>query len=121
MASVNTTTGEVLLSQISDNRFFVRTLHKLNMLEPSYILIVSSSCPPNPKSHLYSHIEEHMAGTKIVPFDRRHWSEMEGLHYIDSYAFREDAEAIKVALKGSFYATCALSAVSKSLSIFIKC
>ncbi|KAF6823373.1 DNA mismatch repair protein msh4 [Colletotrichum plurivorum] len=110
MASVNTTTGEVLLSQISDNRFFVRTLHKLHILEPSYILIVSSSCPPNHKSRLYNHIEEHMAGTKIVPFDRRHWSEMEGLHHIDAYAFREDAEAIKVALKGSFYATCALAA-----------
>ncbi|TDZ13869.1 MutS protein-like protein 4 [Colletotrichum orbiculare MAFF 240422] len=115
LASINTTTGEVILSQISDNRFFVRTLHMLQILEPSRILIVSTSCPPNPKSRLYSHIEEHMVGTKTTPMDRKYWSEIEGLSRIDTYAFREDAESVKVALKGSFYATCSFSAAMSYL------
>ncbi|KAL0938419.1 DNA mismatch repair protein [Colletotrichum truncatum] len=110
MASINSSTGEVILSQISDSKFFTRTIHKLQILEPSIILIVASSCPPNPKSRLYSHVEENMPGIKIAPFDRRYWSEMEGIDRIDACAFREDAAAIKVALNGSYYATCSFAA-----------
>lgn len=117
-AFFNVDTGEAILSQISDNRFFVRTLHKLQIMEPSHLLIVSSCCPPNPKSRLYSHIEEHMPDTKIIPFDRRHWSEVEGLDRIQTLAFREDAEAVKVAIEGSFFATCSFSAVSCCLPKF---
>ncbi|KAK2049085.1 muts domain V [Colletotrichum somersetense] len=113
VAFFNVDTGEAILSQISDNRFFVRTLHKLRIMEPSHLLIVSSCCPPNPKSRLYSHIEEHMPDSKIIPFDRKHWSEMEGLNYIQNLAFREDAEAVKVAIGGSFFATCSFSAAMK--------
>ncbi|KAK1542451.1 MutS domain V [Colletotrichum paranaense] len=107
----NVETGEAILSQISDNRFFVRTLHKLQIMEPTHLLIVSSCCPPNPKSRLYSHIEEHMPDTKITSLDRKYWSEMDGLNRIQTFAFREDAEAVKVAIEGSFYATCSFAAV----------
>ncbi|KAK1468033.1 MutS domain V [Colletotrichum cuscutae] len=107
----NVDTGEAILSQISDNRFFVRTLHKLQIMEPTHLLIVSSCCPPNPKSRLYSHIEEHMPDTKITSLDRKYWSEMDGLNRIQTFAFREDAEAVKVAIEGSFYATCSFAAV----------
>lgn len=117
VAFFNVDTGEAILSQISDNRFFVRTLHKLQLLRPSHLLIVSSCCPPNPKSRLYSHIEEHVPDAKIIPFDRKHWSEMDGLEYIETFAFREDAEAVKVAIEGSFYATCSFSAVFDLLHI----
>ncbi|KAI8228953.1 MutS protein-like protein 4 [Colletotrichum sp. SAR 10_96] len=110
MASINVATGEVILSQISDSRFFTRTIHELQIMEPHVVLIVSTACPPNPKSRLYSHIEENMPGTKIAPVDRRCWSELEGMHRVNTCAFREDAESIKVALEGSFYATCSFAA-----------
>ncbi|KAK1488841.1 MutS domain V [Colletotrichum abscissum] len=111
----NVDTGEAILSQISDNRFFVRTLHKLQIMEPTHLLIVSSCCPPNPKSRLYSHIEEHMPDTKITSLDRKYWSEMDGLNRIQTFAFREDAEAVKVAIEGSFYATCSFAAAMSFL------
>ncbi|KAF5513258.1 MutS protein-like protein 4 [Colletotrichum fructicola] len=110
MASINVATGEVILSQISDSRFFTRTIHELQIMEPHVVLIVSTACPPNPKSRLYSHIEENMPGIKIAPVDRRCWSELEGMHRVNTCAFREDAESIKVALEGSFYATCSFAA-----------
>uniref|UniRef100_L2GDC7 DNA mismatch repair protein MSH3 n=1 Tax=Colletotrichum fructicola (strain Nara gc5) TaxID=1213859 RepID=L2GDC7_COLFN len=110
MASINVATGEVILSQISDSRFFTRTIHELQIMEPHVVLIVSTACPPNPKSRLYSHIKENMPGTKIAPVDRRCWSELEGMHRVNTCAFREDAESIKVALEGSFYATCSFAA-----------
>ncbi|OHW91873.1 MutS domain V protein, partial [Colletotrichum incanum] len=117
VAFLNVDTGEAILSQISDNRFFVRTLHKLQIMEPSHLLIVSSCCPPNPKSRLYSHVEEHMPDVKIIPFDRKYWSEVEGLDRIQTLAFREDAEAIKVAIGGSFFATCSFSAAMNFIEV----
>lgn len=52
-----------------------------------------------------------MPDTKITSLDRKYWSEMDGLNRIQTFAFRDDAEAAKVAIEGSFYATCSFAAV----------
>lgn len=113
VAFVNISTGEVILSKISDSQFYVKTIHKLEILEPAQMLLISSVCPPHPKSTLYDLIEEHLSDTRIIPFDRKHWSEADGLEYIRKLAFHEDAEAVKVAIQGNYYTTCALAAVSR--------
>lgn len=112
IAFVNVSTGEAVLSQICDNQSYVKTTHKLTVFEPSRILIVSTSCPPNQKSSLCATIEEELPGVPIVALDRRYWSETAGLEFIQSLAFKEDIEAIKVSIEGNFYATCSFSAVS---------
>lgn len=112
VALVNVSTGEAVLSQICDNQSYVKTTHKLAVFEPSRILIVSTSCPPNPKSSLYATIEEELPGVPIVPLSRTYWSETAGLEFIQALAFKEDVEAVKVAIEGNFYATCSFSAVS---------
>ncbi|CRJ87808.1 hypothetical protein BN1723_001466 [Verticillium longisporum] len=117
VAFVNIATGEAILSQISDSQFYVKTLHKLNMLEPSHILMVPSACAPNPSSYLYYMIEQHVASAKIVPWHRKFWSESAGLDYISEYALQGDAEAIQVAIQGNFFTTCAFSAVMKHLEV----
>lgn len=111
IAFVNVSTGEAVLSQICDNQSYVKTTHKLTVFEPSRILIVSTACPPNPKSSLCATIEEELPGVPIVALDRKYWSETSGLEFIQTLAFREDVEAIKVAIEGNFYATCSFSAV----------
>ena len=55
-------------------------------------------------------------GPELVPVDRRYWSEAAGLEYIQNLAFKEDAEAVKVAIEGNFYATCSFAAVSLLLT-----
>lgn len=111
IALVNVSTGEAVLSQICDNQSYVKTTHKLTVFEPSRILIVSTACPPNQKSSLCATIEEELPGVPIVALDRRYWSETAGLEFIQALAFKEDVEAIKVAIEGNFYATCSFSAV----------
>lgn len=111
LAFINVSTGEAVLSQICDNQSYVKTTHKLTVFEPSRVLIVSTACPPSPKSCLYSTLEEELPGVPIVPLDRRYWSETAGLEFIQSLAFREDIQAIKVAIEGNFYAICSFSAV----------
>ncbi|KAJ0120584.1 MutS domain V [Diaporthe amygdali] len=117
MAFINVSTGEAVLSQICDNQSYVKTTHKLTVFEPSRILIVSTACPPNHKSSLYATIEEELPGVPIVPLDRRYWSETAGLEFIQALAFKEDVDAIKVAIEGNFYATCSFSAVMKYLEL----
>jgi DNA mismatch repair protein MSH4 len=112
LAFINVSTGEAILSQICDSQFYVKTIHKLQVFAPFRILLVSTACPPNPKSMLYSLIEEHIPNSKLIGITRRYWSETGGLEIVQTTAFREDAEAVKVAIQGNFYATCSLSAVS---------
>lgn len=109
---IHTSTGEVVLSQISDNQFYVRTIHKLQMHEPSRIIMLATSCPPYPPSTLYSLIDEHVPQSRLVPMDRKSWSEASGLELLQNLASKEDAESIKVAIEGNFYITCSLAAVS---------
>lgn len=111
IAFVNVSTGEAVLSQICDNQSYVKTTHKLTVFEPSRILIVSTACPPNQKSSLCATVEEELPGVPIVALDRKYWSETAGLEFIQALAFKEDVEAIKVAIQGNFYATCSFSAV----------
>lgn len=111
LAFVNISTGEAVLSQICDNQFYVRTLNKLEVFEPTEILLVSGSDQPNAKSKMYQIIEGNITGSKLVLADRKYWSESAGLEYIQQLAFMEDVEAISVAVEGNYFATCCLSAV----------
>ncbi|KAL2072725.1 hypothetical protein VTL71DRAFT_12068 [Oculimacula yallundae] len=113
IAFVNLTTGEAVLSQICDTQFYVRTLNKLHVFDPTEILIVSTSGPPNPKSKMYSVVEENIVGAQIVTVDRKYWSEAAGLEYIQDLAFAEDVGAIKVAIEGNYFATCCFAAALK--------
>ncbi|PQE03983.1 dna mismatch repair msh4 protein [Rutstroemia sp. NJR-2017a BVV2] len=117
LAFVNISTGEAVLSQICDNQFYVKTLHKLQVFEPTQILIVSTAGPPNPKSNMYRIVEEYILGARIVTVDRRYWSETAGLDYIQQLAFKEDLEAIKVAIGGNYFSTCCFSAALKYIDM----
>ncbi|TVY13982.1 MutS protein-like, partial [Lachnellula arida] len=117
LAFVNISTGEAVLSQICDNQFYAKTLNKLHVFEPTEILIVSTAGPPNPKSTMYKIVEENIIGAKMVLVDRRYWSETSGLEFISQLAFAEDVEAIKVAIGGSYFATCCFAATLKYIEL----
>lgn len=112
VAFVNISTGEANLTQICDTQFYVKTLHQVMVYNPCRILLVSTSFPPNPLSTLNSMLAQTYQHIDRVPLDRKYWSEQHGLEYLQTLAFRDEVEAIKVAIEGNFYATCAFSAVS---------
>jgi DNA mismatch repair protein MSH4 len=118
LAFVNVSTGEAVLSQICDNQFYVRACHKIQVFEPTEILIVSTSVPPNQKSKIYNVLEEEIPSSRIISLDRKYWSETAGLEYIQQLAFIEDVEAIKVAIGGNYFATCCLAAVGGRIPLF---
>lgn len=116
LAFVNLTTTEAVLCQICDSQTYVRTMHKLLVYAPSEILIMSTAT--NPKSKLYSIIEENLdaLGSRVVLLDRRYWAENTGLDYIQNLSFVEDIEAIKVSIGGNFFAVCCIAAVGQRLT-----
>lgn len=115
LAFVNLNTGEAVLCQICDSQTYVRTIHKLKVYGPSEILIVATAA--SPKSKLFSIIEENLEdiGSKLTLLDRRYWAETTGFEYIQSLAFKEDVEAIKVSVAGNYYAVCCIAAVRRVL------
>ncbi|TQS37015.1 hypothetical protein Golomagni_02527 [Golovinomyces magnicellulatus] len=117
LAFVSITNGEAVLSQICDNQFYVRSLNKLEAFGPTDILIVSTHGPPNPKSKMYSVIEENIPWARLITIDRKYWSETAGLDYIQKLAFHGDVEAINVAVAGNYFATCCFAAALKYIDL----
>ena len=111
LAFVNLDSGEAALSQICDNQTYVRTLAKLAVYCPFQILIMSTAA--NPKSKLFSTVEDHLEAlnSNITLLDRRYWAESTGFDYIHQLAFTEDVEAIKLAIGTNYFAVCCIAAV----------
>ncbi|KAI0013156.1 DNA mismatch repair protein-like protein MutS [Xylariaceae sp. FL0662B] len=118
LAFINITTNEAVLSQICDSQFYVKTAHKMHVYGPSTILLVNTAFPPNPKSNLLTVLEEELRGTPIHPLDRKYWSETAGFEFIQTLVFREDHEAIRVAIQGNYYATCSFAAAIKYVELY---
>lgn len=116
LAFVNLSTTEAVLCQISDNQTYVKTLHKLSCLEPTEVLVMITAAQP--KSKLYSFIEGNLPHIRITLIDRKYWAETTGMDYIQQLAFKQDLEAIKVAVEGNYYAICCIAAVGSDLASF---
>ncbi|MCJ1286596.1 MutS protein msh4 [Xylographa opegraphella] len=116
LAFVNISTTEATLCQIVDNQTYVKTIHKLQVLNPSAILLPTTAVNPS-KSKLYSIIEATLPNLPITTLDRKYWGETNGAQYIQQLAFREDVEAIKVAVGGNFFATCCFAASLKYIEL----
>ena len=113
LAFVNLSTTEAVLCQISDNQTYVKTIHKLSCFEPTEVLIMMTAAQP--KSKLYSVIEGNLPHIRISPIDRKYWAEITGIEYIQYLAFKQDLEALKVAIDGNYYAICCIAAVGSAL------
>ncbi|PFH62227.1 hypothetical protein XA68_14506 [Ophiocordyceps unilateralis] len=115
VAFVNASLGEVILSQICDNQSYVKTIHKIQMLTPSRIIFMSSACPPQKSSTLFSLVQELVPEARCDAFDRSAWSEHSGIDYINRLACPPDVEPVKVALHGKYYSICSFAAAMKYL------
>ncbi|TXC11022.1 hypothetical protein FocTR4_00006308 [Fusarium oxysporum f. sp. cubense] len=111
IAFVNVSLGEAVISQICDNQSYVKTIHKIQLSAPSRILFMTTACPPNNPSTLFSLIQDLIPETQIDAMERSAWSETEGLEYIHNLAFKDDIKPLKVATQGKFYAISSLAAL----------
>lgn len=108
IAFVNLSTSEAVISQVCDNAFYTKTINKIQVFEPSQILIMSTQTT----SKMASMVEDNCDCSNLIIADRKYWTESAGIDYIDKLAFKEDIEALKFSIGGNYYATCCLGAVS---------
>ncbi|EMT60828.1 MutS protein like protein 4 [Fusarium odoratissimum] len=85
----------------------------IQLSAPSRILFMTTACPPNNPSTLFSLIQDLIPETQIDAMERSAWSETEGLEYIHNLAFKDDIKPLKVATQGKFYAISSLAAAMK--------
>jgi len=112
LAFVNLDTCEVILCEICDSQTYVRTMHKLHVLGPSEILIITTAAEP--KSKLFAIIEESLLDldSTITLLDRKFWAETSGWEYINQLAFPDDLDTIKISIAEKYFTVCCIAAVS---------
>ncbi|KAG6040892.1 hypothetical protein E4U41_006740 [Claviceps citrina] len=113
VALVNISLGDATLSQICDNQSYVKTIHKLQMANPSRIVFMSTACPPVRDNVLFTLVNELIPDARVELLDRPAWSETEGLEYIHKLAFESDIDPIKVAVEGKYYSVSSFAAAMK--------
>ncbi|KAJ1331009.1 DNA mismatch repair protein MSH4 [Microdochium nivale] len=113
LALINISTNEAIICEICDTQFYFKTITKLQAYFPRNILMSSVTPTPGQYSKLAPILEHdpRLSQIPIEELDRKYWSETAGLEYIKSLAFKEDLEAIEVAIQSHFYATSAFAAL----------
>ena len=116
LAFVNLLTAEAVLCQIVDNQSYVKTLHKLAVLDPTTSIVPQTAVVPV-KSKLIHVLQTNLrTGVTIKSAPRKYWDETAGIDYINRLAFEDEVETIKVSVGGNFFAVCCLAAVRRDYS-----
>lgn len=113
VAVINMTVGEVDLFRIvNDDKYrrLAETLWRASTW-PQTFVVLKTAVDQHSKSTVTNCLENEFPDADIVPLDREHWNESEGLRLIDRFAWRADIKAIRQDLDRNFYVSCAFSAV----------
>ncbi|KAL2021370.1 hypothetical protein VTK56DRAFT_7235 [Thermocarpiscus australiensis] len=112
MAVINVTMGQVEITRIlNDDRYqrLIETIWRMPN-RPQTFLVLKKVVDEQSKSLLVCCLNKEFPGAEVVPLEREHWNESEGLRMIDRFAWRKDIKAIRANLEHNFYASCAFSA-----------
>jgi DNA mismatch repair protein MSH4 len=113
VATINVTMGQVdLVRIVNDDRYRRLTETLLGMPTwPRTFLVLKKIVDEHSKSALAVCLEKEFPHAEVVPMDREHWNEAEGLKLVDRFAWRKHIKAIRRDLEQNFYVSCAFSAV----------
>lgn len=113
MAIINVTMGRVDIIRIVNEDRYQRLIETLWRVPhaPQAFLVLKKVIDEHSKSSLALRLKREFPDAQVVPLEREHWNESEGLRMIDRFAWREDIKAIRSDLEHNFYASCAFSAV----------
>lgn len=112
---INYSTGEMIISDFMDSQIFIRTVHKIQIHQPTEILLPSSSFLPN-ISKLATIIKFNVSGSvKVTEVSLKHYNSQEGLTAIEEYGLFIGNEKNLTVEKfvDKKFALCAVSAAIK--------
>lgn len=117
VAVINVTMGQVdLIRIVNDDRYrrLIETLWK-GSTWPQTFLVLKKVIDQQSKSSLTNCLAKEFPKAEVVPLDREHWNESEGLRMVDRFAWRKSIKAIHRSLEHNFYVSCAFAAVCNLL------
>ncbi|RKO87882.1 hypothetical protein BDK51DRAFT_27277 [Blyttiomyces helicus] len=88
LAAINCGTAQCQLYQFADSQTYVKTLHKISLLDPVEILMPITAVEPT-RSKLCHIIEEAFPDTDLVPAQRKYFNDEAGLTFIANYCLEE--------------------------------
>ena len=112
LAFVNIPIAEAVLTTVADTQLYPRTIHKIQMMEASRIVM-----QPTPESEARSglalrpHIEEELPGVPIIETAKACWSAAQGMQDIQRVAFTEELPGLEFAATDNRHMLSAFSAV----------
>ncbi|KAI7858222.1 muts domain V-domain-containing protein, partial [Circinella umbellata] len=112
---VHVTTGECILSQVSDSQSYTRTLHKIHLNDPHKILLSNTALEAG-ASQLYQLIEHHFPDTSIITIPRKYFNDAAGMKAIEDFGLMEDAAALLLGLSSKYYCLAAVAAAFQYVS-----
>lgn len=115
LAFINVPIAEAVLTTITDTQFYPQTIHKIQMMEASCILLQST---PESAAHsglaVRPHIEEDLPGVPILETAKVNWSAAQGMQDLQRVAFKEDLPCLEFAATDNNHMLGAFSAVRLS-------
>lgn len=110
-------TNECIICNIVDSQTYIRTLQKLNVFDPTEILMPASLCGITQpgganigKSKLCMLVERYFSGTRIVPTQRKDYDATLGIEVLTTWVAPEEAEGLSFELSNKYYSACAAAA-----------
>ncbi|KAF9356455.1 MutS protein msh4 [Mortierella sp. AD094] len=103
-------TSEVVLCQLADVQTYSRTMQKLNLYEPSEILVPATAVEPV-SSNLVRAIKENLPFSTITPVARRFFNDSTGLQYIKKYIIKEGSSSLLLGIPTKYFCLAATAAV----------
>ncbi|KAF9203814.1 MutS protein msh4 [Haplosporangium sp. Z 27] len=107
-------TSEVILCQLADVQTYNRTMQKLNLYEPSEILVPATAIEPV-SSNLVKAIKENLPFSTITPMSRRFFNDKTGLQCIKKYIIKEGSPSLLLGIPTKYFCLAATAAVMRHI------
>ncbi|XP_064469995.1 mutS protein homolog 4-like [Ornithodoros turicata] len=112
MASFDIKNPELVLSQFPDNQVYANTIMRLQVLDPSQILLPKTAFDNNAMPQLLCQIEQEFPPTSITSLDRKFFSESAGIDIIRELCIPE-YNSVELEVLNKYYALSAAAALIK--------
>lgn len=102
-------TNECVLCNIADSQTYIRTLQKLDVFDPTEIVVPCTAVVPT-ESKLVGLIRQYFGTARLVPVARKQYHAQTGIDLLVKWAGVAEAEAVAYELGSKYFTACAAAA-----------
>ncbi|XP_046376598.2 mutS protein homolog 4-like isoform X1 [Haliotis rufescens] len=112
MTSLDLKSPVLNLSQFSDTQTYVKTMTKLEILQPIEIIMPNTACETGNMTKLYTLINDHFQNSTVSTVQRKYFNETKGLQQI-RYLVVPDLKTVEIEVASKYYCLATTAALLK--------